>query len=48
MFLIAFCCRFLQVIRNKFASVFSKLAECVFFEKKQRHKEYLITMDASL
>ncbi|PNZ26302.1 hypothetical protein CD122_08450 [Staphylococcus rostri] len=33
MFLTAYCCRFLQIIRNKFATVFSKLVESVFFEQ---------------
>ncbi|BAE05950.1 unnamed protein product [Staphylococcus haemolyticus JCSC1435] len=32
MFLIAFCCRFLQIIRNKFSIVISKLVKYVFFE----------------
>ncbi len=32
MFLIVDSCRYLQIIRNKFATLISKLVESVFFE----------------
>ncbi|GAB1614152.1 hypothetical protein HB162lentus_28000 [Mammaliicoccus lentus] len=41
MFLLANSCRFIVIVRNKFADFSPKLVECVFFEEKNRYKEHL-------